>query len=170
MPQRQIVQDARTGGTVRGRNGRRRSTAPQQQAGRHPRVNGNCYAVNGTVSRHPVPGSGWLGGATQEARAVRCCKGMRSSATGPFLEAGMTVRNTPVGGTLMGSRSRSSHRASRWLCSALAQQQQVAWFEMARQDSQYHALSSGITQRSASEEMIWRGIRVSLCLEVTTTS
>ena len=65
--------------------------------------------------------------------------GVQFASAGSFLEAGMTVRNTPVGGMLMGSGSRSNHRPSRWLCSALAQEQHVASFVMARQDSQNHA-------------------------------
>jgi hypothetical protein len=55
------------------------------------------------MCRLPVP-------VLQEARGVRC-----GTNTGPFLESGVTVRYTPFGGTLMGSRSRSSHRANRWL-------------------------------------------------------
>jgi hypothetical protein len=63
---------------------------------------------------------------------------------------------------LIGSRSRSSHGPSRWVCSALAQLQQVPSLHMARQDSQNHASSRGIAQRSVGEETIWCRIRASL--------
>jgi hypothetical protein len=70
---------------------------------------------------------------------LACIGAVQFAFAGSFLDAGMTVRNTPVEGTLMGSRSRSSQRASGWLCSALAQEQHVTAFVMALHDSQNHA-------------------------------
>ena len=89
----------------------------------------------------------------QEARG-RAGAGAQSTFSGRFLDAGMTVRNTPVGGMRMGSCSRSSHGASRLVCSALAQQKQVESFKITRQDSQYHASSSGIAKSSPGRGVI----------------
>ena len=89
----------------------------------------------------------------QEARG-RAGAGAQSTFSGRLLDAGMTVRNTPVGGMRMGSCSRSSHGASRLVCSALAQQKQVESFKITRQDSQYHASSSGIAKSSPGRGVI----------------
>ena len=85
-----------------------------------------------------VPGAAEVPGL-QDARGKAVGTGVQLACCGRFLGAGVTERITPVKGMLMGSGSRSSHGASRWICSALAQVQQVALLQITRQDSQYHA-------------------------------
>ena len=115
-------------------------------------VRSDSPSTRGGITGRPVPPTGRGGRRRERAkcagclslglwwrRGAGCASGVQFAFSGSFLEAGMTVRNTPVGGTLMGSRSRSSHRASRWLCSVLAHEQHVTSFVMALQDSQNHA-------------------------------